>query len=113
MRGKKNIFADIIFRWLGFVSLPVFSMMRPNLFYILAYHRVSPFNIGNYPFEAGTISAIPEEFLTLDKVKIFNAPQMEISSSFIRESIRNKRNISAYMPRESWEYLDEMNFYRK
>jgi peptidoglycan/xylan/chitin deacetylase (PgdA/CDA1 family) len=62
MRGKKNIFADIIFRWLGFVSLPVFSMMRPNLFYILAYHRVSPFNIGNYPFEAGTISAIPEEF---------------------------------------------------
>jgi nicotinate-nucleotide adenylyltransferase len=41
------------------------------------------------------------------------APLMEISSSFIRESIKKGKDVRHFMPQKVWEYLDEMNFYRK
>jgi len=41
------------------------------------------------------------------------APLMEISSSFIRNAIKEGKNIRHFMPQKSWEYLDEMNFYRR
>jgi len=40
-------------------------------------------------------------------------PLMEISSSFIRNTIKEGKDIRHFMPQKSWEYLDEMNFYRK
>jgi nicotinate-nucleotide adenylyltransferase len=46
-------------------------------------------------------------------VKFTEAPVMEISSTFIREALKNKKDIRFYMPAAAWEYLDEMNFYRK
>ncbi len=42
-----------------------------------------------------------------------NAPLMEISSSFIRESLKTGKDVRHFMPQKSWEYLDEMNFYRR
>jgi len=42
-----------------------------------------------------------------------NAPLMEISSSFIRDAIKAGKDIRHFMPQKAWEYLDEMNFYRK
>ncbi len=47
------------------------------------------------------------------KVKIISAPMMEISSNFIREAIKNKKDIRYMLPEKVWEYIDEMNFYRK
>ena len=41
------------------------------------------------------------------------APLMEISSSFIRNAIHEEKNIRHFMPLKSYEYLDEMNFYKK
>lgn len=41
------------------------------------------------------------------------APIMEISSTFIRKAIKEKKNIRPLLPQNVWEYLDEMNFYRK
>ncbi|MCU0432073.1 MAG: nicotinate (nicotinamide) nucleotide adenylyltransferase [Bacteroidia bacterium] len=46
-------------------------------------------------------------------VKFTDAPVMEISSTFIREAIRDKKDVRYFMPVAAWEYLDEMNFYRK
>lgn len=43
---------------------------------------------------------------------IEGVPQMEISSSFIRKSIKEGKNISYLMPEKAWIYTDEMNFYR-
>jgi len=37
---------------------------------------------------------------------------MEISSSFIRQSIKKNKNIKAFMPQDAWEYLEKMNFYK-
>lgn len=41
-----------------------------------------------------------------------NVPQMEISASFIRDSIKQGKDVSYLMPEKAWKYTDEMNFYR-
>lgn len=42
-----------------------------------------------------------------------DAPLMEISSSFIRNAIRNGKDVRHFLPQKTWEYLEEMNFYKK
>jgi nicotinate-nucleotide adenylyltransferase len=46
--------------------------------------------------------------------KIHNvaAPIVQISSTFIRKSIKEKKDISTMLPPNVWKYIDEMNFYR-
>lgn len=46
-------------------------------------------------------------------IKVYNAPKMEISSSFIRRGIREKKNMKYWMPDEVYEYILEMHFYEK
>ena len=41
-----------------------------------------------------------------------DAPLMEISSSFIRKAIKEGKDVRHFIPQKSWEYLEEMNFYR-
>ncbi len=54
-----------------------------------------------------------------EKVKIesghtlTDAPLMEISSTFIRQAIKEGKNISHFLPPRVYEYIDEMNFYKK
>ena len=50
--------------------------------------------------------------LTNKSVHIIEAPIVEISSTFIRSAIKDKKNIRALMPHKAWIYLDEMNFYK-
>ncbi|MBP7243874.1 MAG: nicotinate-nucleotide adenylyltransferase [Bacteroidia bacterium] len=47
------------------------------------------------------------------RVKWIDAPQMELSSSFIRKSIKEGKDVRYMMPETVAEYIDEMNFYRK
>ena len=44
---------------------------------------------------------------------IEGVPQMEISASFIRKAIKEGKNVSYLVPEKSWQYIDEMNFYKK
>jgi nicotinate-nucleotide adenylyltransferase len=41
------------------------------------------------------------------------APQMEISSTMIRKAIKDKKNPCFFVPQAVWQYIDEMNFYKK
>lgn len=41
------------------------------------------------------------------------APLMEISASFIRKAIRQGKDVRHFLPPKTWEYLEQMNFYRK
>jgi nicotinate-nucleotide adenylyltransferase len=41
------------------------------------------------------------------------APLIEISSSFIRESILDKKSMEFFVPKGVWEYIREMHFYEK
>lgn len=47
------------------------------------------------------------------KITKVEAPIMELSSTFIRKSIKAGKNIRPMLPEHVWEYLDEMNFYKK
>ena len=46
------------------------------------------------------------------KVKLVPAPLMELSSSFIRDAIKAKKNVQYMVPEKVWEFLEEMNFYK-
>jgi nicotinate-nucleotide adenylyltransferase len=53
-----------------------------------------------------------EEYQKHKNILIVDAPVMEISSSFIRQSIKEGKNVKYFMPPGAREYIDEMNFYR-
>ena len=59
------------------------------------------------------IPASVAERLKEASITIVNAPRIEISSSFIRQSIKQGRNMKHFLPKPAWEYIDQMNFYRK
>jgi nicotinate-nucleotide adenylyltransferase len=46
-------------------------------------------------------------------VKVVDAPLMEISASFIRNAIKEKKDVHYMMPEAVWNYIKEMNFYKK
>jgi nicotinate-nucleotide adenylyltransferase len=46
-------------------------------------------------------------------IHIINAPIVEISSTFIRENIKNKKNVQPLLPSKVWEYIDHNNLYKK
>lgn len=45
------------------------------------------------------------------RIKKVDAPIMELSSTFIRKSKKEGKNVKAMLPEPVWHYLDEMNFY--
>ncbi len=51
------------------------------------------------------------DFSNHPKVKIINAPLMEISSSFVRKSIQKEKDISCFLPEKVYKYIKEMHFY--
>ncbi|MDN3641359.1 nicotinate (nicotinamide) nucleotide adenylyltransferase [Lutimonas halocynthiae] len=63
-----------------------------------------------YP-RVSQISDKPELF-THEKVHFIEAPIVEISSTFIRKAIKERKEIQPLIPHKAWTYLDEMNFYK-
>ncbi|MBC3758350.1 nicotinate-nucleotide adenylyltransferase [Hyunsoonleella sp. SJ7] len=47
-----------------------------------------------------------------EKIHVIHAPIMELSSTFIRKSIKSGKNVHPMLPQKVWQYLDEMNFYK-
>jgi len=52
------------------------------------------------------------QFVGHSKIQKVNAPIVQISSTFIRKAIQNKKDISTMLPENVWKYIDEMNFYK-
>jgi len=48
-----------------------------------------------------------------DKIRLVDAPIVEISSTFIRNALRQKKDVQALLPDKVWRYLDHNNLYRK
>ena len=42
-----------------------------------------------------------------------NAPQIELSSTMIRQAVKGKKDVRCFMPIKAWEYMREMHFYEK
>ena len=71
--------------------------------------------MGNYPIyvyprkmnpSSGSASFSSETITYLD------APIIEVSSTFIRQQIKDGKNIKPLLPMAVWNYIDEMNFYK-
>ncbi len=45
-------------------------------------------------------------------IRFISAPLFDISSSFIRQAIKDGKNMQFFVPKPVWNYIDEMNFYR-
>ena len=60
---------------------------------------------------------IDEQFVNLqkfrDKIHRVGAPVIELSSTFIRESIKNGKNVIPMLPNKVWEYVEHNLFYKK
>jgi nicotinate-nucleotide adenylyltransferase len=59
------------------------------------------------------VSHILDEILSEADIHKIDAPLMEISSTFIRESIKNGKDMSYFLAPAVWKYIKEMHFYEK
>ena len=67
-----------------------------------------------YPRISKNIDSTPNSILEKNNsVTIINAPIVELSSTFIRKNIAQNKNIKPMLSKNVWQYLDEMNFYKK
>lgn len=52
-------------------------------------------------------------FASHEHVKMTDAPLMEISSTFIRDAIKNKKDVRYMLSESVYKYIAEMHFYEK
>ncbi|HEV7231737.1 MAG TPA: nicotinate (nicotinamide) nucleotide adenylyltransferase [Bacteroidia bacterium] len=72
-------------------------------------HILSEYQLYVYPrpgSDGGNLASHPQ-------VKQVPAPFMDISATFLREAIKQKKNIEFFMPPAAYEYLREMHFYER
>jgi nicotinate-nucleotide adenylyltransferase len=66
------------------------------------------FHIYVYPRPGAVVTAFDNHA----HVHLTSAPLMDISSTFIRQGIREKKDLRFFVPAKVWEEIDVMNFYR-
>lgn len=55
----------------------------------------------------------PTKFIELNNIHITKAPIIEISSSYIRQCIKEKKEVKYLLPENVYNYINEMMFYQK
>ena len=73
---------------------------------ILEHHKIYV-----YPRISEGITAT--QFDEHPKIHKIAAPIVQVSSTMIRNGIKDGKNIKPMLTKEVWSYIDEMNFYRK
>jgi len=77
-----------------------------NFDVILKHHPI-------YVYPRKTDNGHENQFSNHPDIVHIEAPIMEISSTHIRKAIKTGKNVRPLLPAEVWNYIDEMNFYRK
>lgn len=57
--------------------------------------------------------SVETQFDNHKKIHKVDAPIVEISSTMIRKGIKEQQNIRPLVSQNVWQYIDEMNFYKK
>ena len=73
---------------------------------ILEHHNV-------YVYPRISEGQVETQFDNHPKIHRVNAPIVEISSTMVRNAIRDGKNIKPLLSATVWQYIDEMNFYKK
>jgi nicotinate-nucleotide adenylyltransferase len=76
-----------------------------NYEYLLEHHDI-------YIYPRVSEEAENEDLKGHARIHQIAAPIVEISSTFIREQIKAKKNIRPLLPQLVWKYLDHNNFYK-
>ena len=66
-----------------------------------------------YVYPRAASGEIDPQFINHPKIHRVGAPILELSSTFIRESLKNGKNIRPMVPEKVWDYIDHNLFYRK
>ena len=69
-------------------------------YYVYVYPRISE-------------GKVETQFDKHPKIHLVNAPIVEISSTMIRNGIKEQKNMQPLLSNNVWQYIDEMNFYKK
>jgi len=73
---------------------------------ILEHHNI-------YVYPRISEGKIATQFDEHPKIHTVEAPIVQVSSTMIRNGIKDGKNIKPMLTKEVWSYIDEMNFYRK
>ena len=65
------------------------------------------------PDSAKPSSLLLDQLLSKADIHKVNAPLMDISGTFIRDGIKNGKDMSYFLPAPVWKYIKEMHFYEK
>ena len=71
--------------------------------------------MGNYPIYVYPRKMNPSSSsasFSSETITYLDAPIIEVSSTFIRQQIKDGKNIKPLLPMAVWNYIDEMNFYK-
>lgn len=66
-----------------------------------------------YVYPRISTDEVPEEFLNHPNIHKINAPIIELSSTFIRNGIKEQKNIKPMLDSKVWEYINHNLFYKK
>ncbi len=72
-------------------------------------------SIYTYP-RSGSVkpsSPLLEQILSTADIHSVKAPLMDISGTFIREGIKNRKDMSYFLSETVWKYIKEMHFYER
>ena len=76
-------------------------------------HEVILKNHDVYVYPRLNSGEMDDQFINHPKIHRIGAPVIELSSTFIRESIKNGKNIVPMLTKEVWEYVEHNLFYKK
>lgn len=65
-----------------------------------------------YVYPRISLGQVENEFKDNPGIHRVEAPIIEISSTFIRQAVKEGKNIKPMLPEKVWEYMDLMNFYK-
>ncbi len=75
-----------------------------NYEYILEHYPI-------YVYPRISEGAMPDNLVQHLHIKRVTAPIIELSSTFIREEIKARRNVRALLPEKVWQYIDRTGVY--
>ncbi len=65
---------------------------------------------GIYIYKRKGVETIPEGLT--GNLRLFDVPLLDISSTYIRQNIKEEKSVRYLVPENVWEYLNEMKFYK-
>jgi len=65
------------------------------------------------PHSKRPASALLDKIIDTADIHSVNAPLMDISGTFIRNGIKQGKDMSYFLPSSVWKYIEEMHFYEK